>query len=209
VFFNSVEQILAKIVQQPGWEKYREYLQLLECWQKTVNQNTAKHTRPLHLTRQVLWVATSSAARAQELSFQRYALVKKLNSQLPFTIKDIHFSSSQWHQKVNHASSETTLFTAKKTLESKISLNSPQPLDELVNNNPEALKESLSSPTEAQAAAQHWLKVNQQRADSCLPCPDCASSTPSAEIERWGLCYHCIAKKWSTEYRPPTFPERK
>ncbi len=82
--FNSVEQILTQLEQQPGWEKFREYRQLLKYWDNTVNQQIGEHTRPLYITRQVLWVATSSAARAQELSFQRYSLLKRLNKQLTF-----------------------------------------------------------------------------------------------------------------------------
>ena len=76
----------------------REYRQLLKCWHNTVNQTTAQHTRPLHITLSVFWVATSSAARAQELTFQRYTLLKRLNQQLPFTIKDIRFTTSGWEQ---------------------------------------------------------------------------------------------------------------
>ena len=119
--FNSVEQILTQLEQQPGWEKFKEYRQLLKCWHSTVNQTTAEHTRPLYVARQVLWVAASNASRAQELSFQRYTLLKRLNKQLPFTLKDIRFSSSQWHQ--TQQPNQPVIFNASKQ-KSKVSSRS-------------------------------------------------------------------------------------
>ena len=116
--FNSVEQILAQLEQQPGWEKFKEYRQLLKCWNNSVDRTTAKHTRPLYITRQVLWVAASSAARAQELSFQRYTLLKRLNKQLPFVLKDIRFSSSQWHQK--QQPEKQVMFDTRKQQKSQV-----------------------------------------------------------------------------------------
>ncbi len=209
MFFNSIEQILAQLEQQPGWEKYREYRQLLKCWHNTVSQNTAQHTRPLHITRQVLWVATSSAARAQELSFQRYTLLKKLNNQLPFALKDIRFSSSQWHQKSQQSNTEQTLFNISNKQKSKINLTAPKIVDKKVQNNSQKSPQKSSPVTQAKAAAESWLKTVKQNSSSFSACPNCGSPTPRGEIERWSLCYLCIAQKWSQEYRPPTFPESK
>ncbi|NJL51517.1 MAG: DUF721 domain-containing protein, partial [Hydrococcus sp. SU_1_0] len=115
--FDSVEQILTKLENQPGWEKFRIHRQLLKCWSRVVNQQTAQHTRPLYLNRQILYVATSSAARAQELAFQRYTLLKRLNQQqqlileIKDDIKDIRFSSSQWHQSTYTPATPAALFT--------------------------------------------------------------------------------------------------
>ena len=204
--FSSIEQILAKIQQQPGWEQYQQYCQLLECWQKTVNKTTAKYTRPLYVKRDVLWVATSSSARAQELSFQRYYLLKKLNSQLPFSLKDIRFSASQWNsisqqnQKQDSAAivnknKTATNLNSKKNIKSTPALNS-----ETVNSKP--LINKLSN--DPQAAVRRWIELAQARSNSLRSCPKCESPTPEAELKRWNLCHHCIAKKWSIEYRLPT-----
>lgn len=202
--FNSLEQILAKLEQQPGWEKFKEYRQLLKCWGNTVNQSTFQHTRPLHITRQVLWVATSSAARAQELSFQRYALLKKLNKQLPFILKDIRFSSSGWHQKTYKSENQANLFIVssqyKSTVADTRSIFTEQETED---------KEDKSYSREAKSAAKRWLKTIEQPNFALINCPGCEARTPRGEIERWNLCYHCIAQKWSEEYRPPTFPELK
>jgi len=182
--FNSVEQILNQLEKQPGWEKFKEYRQLLKCWDKTVNQQTSKHTRPLYITRQVLWVATDSAA--------------------PFPLKDIRFSSSGWHQKTSQPENSTNLF--KISSQDKFTVadsNSIFTAAETEDN------QEQSSPNLAKSAAQRWLKTLKQENSSLLPCPGCKALTPRAEIKRWDLCHHCIAQKWSQEYRPPTFPELK
>lgn len=210
--FNSLEEILNRLEKQPGWEKFRDYRQLLNCWHNTVNKNTAQHTRPLHITRQVLWVATSSAAMAQELSFQRYTLLKRLNKQLPFILKDIRFSSSGWHQTTYEENTAEVLFKISEKQKSK---NQAMPKTSLaidfdladrgIENNLDR-----STPTvKAKKAAQRWLDKLNQNSSSWLTCPQCNSPTSKGEIERWNLCYLCVSQKWSQEYRPPTFPKTK
>ena len=198
--FNSVEQILTQLEKQPGWEKFREYRQLLKCWHSTVNRTTAEHTRPLYIARQVLWVAASSASRAQELSFQRYTLLKRLNKQLPFTLKDIRFSSSQWHQ-TQQPNTQSAVFNISERQKSQVNTSSPN------NTSQTGDRPSVSASTTAKDAARRWLETLKQTSSSLLSCPNCHSPTPKEEIERWNLCHHCIAAKWSEEYRPPTFPE--
>ena len=203
--FNSVEQILSQLEKQPGWSKLRDYRQLLNCWQNTVNKNTAQHTRPLHITRQVLWVATSSAARAQELSFQRYTLLKRLNKQLPFILKDIRFSSSGWYQTTYDENASEILFKISEEQKSKNKTNNLDIADKRIENNIDR-----SAPTaRAKQAAQRWLDKLNQNSSSWLACPQCNSPTSRGEIKRWNLCYLCVSQKWSQEYRPPTFPESK
>ena len=199
--FNSVEQILTQLEQQPGWEKFKEYRQLLKCWNSTVNPTTAKHTRPLYVARQVLWVAASNASRAQELSFQRYTLLKRLNKQLPFTLKDIRFSCSQWHQ-TQQPKTQPTIFNASRQQKSKINSRSKITSQETGDRHT-----PLSSSTTAKDAARRWLKTLKESSSSLLSCPNCHSYTPKEEIERWNLCHHCVATKWFEEYRPPAFPK--
>ncbi len=205
--FNSVEQILTQLEQQPGWEKFREYRQLLQCWERTVNQNIAQQTRPLYINRQVLYVATSSAARSQELSFQRYTLLKRLNKQLTFALKDIRFSSSQWHQKTNESEIKQSIFIISDRQKSTIvpDLFASLPL---ANNHSNSIND-LSPQDKAKNAAQRWIKTIEKKSFLALLCPNCNSTTPKAEIERWNLCYHCVAQKWSKEYRPPISPSIK
>ena len=211
VFFNSLAQILAQIEQQPEWTEYRQYRQLLECWGKIVNPTTAKYTKPLYIKRQILWVATSSAARAQELSFQRYALLKQLNAQLSFALTDIRFSSSQWQKVTSTKATSNNLIKVKHREDSENNLKYQQKspnygniLKKSVTHDPLA-SSKLSSPQDAQTACQNWWQLRQKRMQSLPLCSQCKVPTPPTELERWNLCHHCVAKKWSTEYRSPTF----
>lgn len=193
--FNSVDQILSQLERQPGWERFREYRQLLQCWNNTVNRNTAQHTRPLHISRQVLWVATSSAARAQELSFQRYTLLKRLNKQLTFDLKDIRFSSSEWHQASDRPEQNTPpIFNISDRHKSKATLaRSPK-------------SNSQSDSASAKQAVRQWLETLKDR-NSSIFCPSCNAPTSKEELSRWNICHHCIAQKWSEDYRSATFSE--
>lgn len=201
---NSVEQILQQLEQQPGWEKFREYRQLLKCWSNTVDRNTAKHTRPLYISRQVLWVATSSAARAQELSFQRYSLLKRLNRQLTFELRDLRFSSSQWHQS-SYDSSQPSLFQIGDRQKSRTGgtrLASQKLRDESQSNS-----DDKSSPAKAKSAVRQWLKTLQHRQQFSTACPLCNAPTSQGELDRWNSCYLCVAQKQFQEYRPIPFSE--
>ena len=190
MFFSSLEQTLAQITDRPGWEKYQQYRQVLECWQKIVSKTIARQTRPLYIDRQVLWVATSSSVWAQELTLKRYTLLQQLNSQLVFSLKDIRFSSSQWQTGDDHVLAQNTQ-NRHSLHPSYISTNTDQ-IDTdnlpLVNSDP-------------QAVVQRWLNVLQKRSSNLSVCPQCNSPTPEGELKRWCLCCHCAAKKWSDEYR--------
>jgi predicted nucleic acid-binding Zn ribbon protein len=208
--FDSVEQILSQLETQPGWEKFREHRQILKCWSRVVNQKTAQHTRPLYINRQILYVATSSSARAQELAFQRSTLLKRLNQQselaeLATEIKDIRFSSSQWHQESNSPHSQASFFTISDR--QKIKTASASLIDPKQDNTPQNRDNHLSSQEQAKKAAQRWLKSIEQKLITTATCLKCNSIISQAELNRWNLCHHCAAQKWSEEYCPPTFPE--
>ena len=188
MFFSSLEQTLAQITNQPGWEKYQQYRQVLECWQQIVSQTIAQHTRPLYIQRQVLWVATSSSVWAQELTLQRYTLLKKLNSQLAFSLKDIRFSSSQWQQSRYLLAPNTQ--PQRSYHPSGISINTNQ---NNVNNLPLA--------NDPQAVVKQWLNGIQARSSNLSLCPQCHSPTPEGELKRWSLCCHCATKKWSDKHQ--------
>ncbi|MEL6928222.1 MAG: DUF721 domain-containing protein [Cyanobacteria bacterium J06600_6] len=232
---NSVEQVLKQLETQPGWEKFRQYRQLLKCWEQTVDRHTAQHTRPLHINRQILYVATNSAARAQELSFQRYALLKRINQHLTLRIEDIRFSSSQWHQKTYELQTQPPLFTIadfqeksdRQTTRADVIKSELQKLTSLRNQIKTNISDSLELPerrktdkiesidmsaqNRAKNAALRWLKSTEERTASASTsfCPKCQAIASNKELARWGFCHHCVAQQWNKEYRPPTFPEPK
>ena len=203
--FNSIDKILAQLENQPGWEKFREHRQLLQCWERVVSKQMAAQTRPLYITRQILYVATSSAARAQELSFQRYTLLKRLNKQLTFDLKEIRFSSSGWHQKTYQREEQSTLFTISDRHKSKTAPPPATTLKQKDKSQNEA--DDLSPQDKAKEAVQRWLGVVEQRSLTTLTCPKCNSLTAKEELARWNLCHHCIAQQWSNKYRVPNLPK--
>ncbi len=75
----------------------------------------------------------------------------------------------------------------------------------LANNHSNSIND-LSPQDKAKNAAQRWIKTIEEKSSLALLCPNCNSTTPKAELERWNLCYHCAAQKWAKEYRFPTFP---
>lgn len=187
MFFHSLAEILAKIPEKPGWERYQQYRQLLECWQAVVSPETAKKTRPLYIKRQVLFVATSSSVWAQELSLKRYALLKQLNNRLALSLKDIRFTSYQWQQTGEGYLPLTQTSQVPKSLH-------PSRIN--INDIPIAA-ENLPLVDDPQGAVKNWLDVIQARSSKLSVCPQCKSPTPEGELKRWSLCCHCAAKNWS------------
>jgi predicted nucleic acid-binding Zn ribbon protein len=200
VRFSSLGEVLANIQQQPGWEQYQQYCQLLQCWPKTVTEDTARFAHPLYIKQEVLWVAAANSARAQELTFQRYSLLKKLNSQLSFSLKDIRFSPSGWKNKLESTQNRDAVATIAKndrTYEPKErSLVESKAIDS------QGLIEAIQQ--DPQAIVRRWIELAKTKDRQWQSCPECGASTPEIELKRWNLCHHCIAKKWSTKYRPPS-----
>ena len=193
MFFSSLAQNLTTITNKPGWEKYQQHRQLLECWQKIVSKEIAQQTRLLYLNRKVLWVATSSSVWAQELTLQRYTILKQLNTELDFELKDIRFSAHQWQQ----ASDRTLLGQNSPN-------NSSKHPSSLSLENASIAADNLSDIDDPQAAFQGWLNVIQSRSSHLPICPQCQSPTPEGELKRWFLCCHCAAKKWSDKHQSGT-----
>ena len=77
------------------------FLHLFMCWEETVGTAIANHTQPLSIQRNILWVATSSSAWSQNLTFKRRHLLNKLNKLLIDDLTDIKFSTSGWKSKKN------------------------------------------------------------------------------------------------------------
>lgn len=176
--FKDLDKILEIVTQQPQFEAYRQYCQLLKCWRSVVSASVVDRTRPLYISRQVLWVATASAVLAQELSLQRYALLKKLNTLLPEKLEDIRFSSAQWNSQALGASKLISVADDKTA--------HPSHFEEMLE--PEGLQ------TDPQQSFDRWVERIRQRSQSLPLCPLCQSPTPPGEIERWSCCTFCAAQ---------------
>lgn len=97
--FEGIDKILHTLTQQPGWEEYHHYRQILQAWERSISSRLRDKTKVVSLSRGVLSIATSSAALAQDLTLQRPHLLKRLNATLDQPVTDIRFSSAQWQEK--------------------------------------------------------------------------------------------------------------
>jgi predicted nucleic acid-binding Zn ribbon protein len=183
---KSFNHILGTIQNQPQWQEYKQFQQLLKCWSEVVGATVGQQTRPYSISRDVLYVATSSSVWAQELIFKRRLILKKLNAQLSSSLADIHFSTAQWQNDFS------TGDAASK----------PQPSSwqEHPSHVAEAEYASPSTQTtlhrDAQTAFQYWAEVIQARSLSLPLCPQCQCPTPPGELDRWNICGLCAAKQW-------------
>lgn len=174
--FNSLSRVLTELSKQPAWENQQQHYQLLQIWQDAVKPEVALQTRPLYIARKMLWVATSSSAWAQTLSLKRYSLLKKLNAQLSEPLTDIRFSTAQWHQNRDRSVSQSD----SSVHPSRVS-------------GAKALPPEGDSP---RSAFERWSQGVRSRSQHLPNCPQCQRPAPKGELQRWGLCCHCVAQQW-------------
>ncbi|MBF2015108.1 MAG: DUF721 domain-containing protein [Rivularia sp. T60_A2020_040] len=179
--FESIPEIL-EILQIETLYQQQPLQRLLNCWEEVVGKVIATHTQPISIEREVLWVATSSAAWAQNLTFERQRLLKKLNKILPTPLVDIRFSTARWQR------------TKKKSFpQQNISPEShPSYLGNILDSN----QNIHSLPKNAHTAFANWAQTIKTRSQFLPLCPKCKSPTPKGELERWGVCSICAAKSF-------------
>lgn len=179
--FQSIPEILETLQIETLYQK-QPLQQLLDSWQEVVGKVIATHTQPVSIERDVLWVATSSAAWAQNLTFERPRLLKKLNKILPTPLVDIRFSTARWQTNKKKPSQQPGISSAEH----------PSYLGNNSNHNPNL----NSMPKNPQAAFANWAETIKSRSQYLPLCPNCQSSTPKGELERWGVCSICAAKSF-------------
>ncbi|WP_013323471.1 DUF721 domain-containing protein [Gloeothece verrucosa] len=187
--FESISEIINFVEQQPGWEMVRLYRHIQRCWSTLVGSRVAAHTRPLFVQRQVLWVATSSSAWAQNLSLMRYSLLKKLNAQLSEPLSDIRFSPASWYNSLQIDDGED---------QAQANLREQHP--SFVSREQDLIKpeQSPSLSDDPQAVFEHWVQKMQQNHQHLPLCPSCHCPTPRGELQRWSVCSYCATKEWTT-----------
>lgn len=184
--FQSLNQILGyfKIMERSPQQK--QFQKLLEYWEQVLGVMAAQ-TQPLYIERGVLYVATSSSALSQELSFRVPKLLQELNQLLPISLENMKFSAAQWHsiqkrresrptEKLNNWQEHPSMICRSKKSHP---INSTQ-------NNPNP-----------QTAFQNWAEAVKARCDDLPLCPQCQCPTPPGEIQRWSVCAICATKRWS------------
>lgn len=175
---DSINDTLIKLQNAAQWQN-QLFPRLLKCWSDTVGINVASHTRPLFIQHDVLWVATSSAAWAQNLTFSRKHIVIQLNENLSASLNDIRFSAASW-QYLSVTETNSPL---------SASLHPSYLLENETLDNQQTTK--YHTPQDAFA---NWAKINRQRSHHLPSCPQCQCPTPPGELQRWNVCSLCATK---------------
>ncbi len=82
---QRLDEVLGSFGSHPRWAELKQMQTLRQLWPELVGEAVAAQTYPLSLRRQVLQVATSTPAWAQNLTLQRQLILKKLNSRHPIS----------------------------------------------------------------------------------------------------------------------------
>ena len=172
--FDSLDKLFNVILSQPQWQEQKRYCELKKCWYKIINHKVAQHTRPVSIKNEVLYIATSNAVWAQELSLQRPNLIRKMNRRLEIPVENLHFASMKWHNN----------YLISANIEDFSQENHPS----LVNPSAD-IAHPCNTPQEA---LEQWLQQIKNRASDWQTCPRCATFCPEGELKRWGVCRICF-----------------
>lgn len=186
--FKLLQDVLGHLEKQDTWQTRRRFQRIQTSWRQTVGAAVAAQTRPLSMRGSTLYVATSSAAWAQNLTFERRRILAKLNAQLPPAahLKDIRFSTAQWQVRSLLEQSQDSEWAA-------IWREHPSRIGD------SALGSAELSPTDSpdpNLAFQKWSQVVQAQTRHLALCPECQCPTPDGELKRWSRCALCAAKQW-------------
>ncbi|MEN9201836.1 MAG: DUF721 domain-containing protein [Thermostichus sp. DG_1_6_bins_120] len=186
---RGLDQLLESFASHPLWAELKQMQTLRQVWPEVVGEVVAAQTYPLSVRRQVLQVATSTPAWAQNLAFQRRLILQKLNSHLHPPLSDIRFSPGAWHK----GSGTTSPLHPDTELTGQFyGVARPnKPANQTLTAKPNSSKHSR--PTDAKTAFERWVRVvkQQQSQQNMFPCPVCRCPTPAAELERWFVCGFC------------------
>ena len=184
--FESLDRLLTNLAGLPIAQKIKDYQQLLNAWVIAVGPAIAKQTQPIAIEREILKVATASAALAQDLTFKRRQILAKLNLQLTTTVRDIRFSPRNWDP--SQATKERSPVSEQQILwqQHPSRLDSPQ----------DPIGDRKTPAVDPPQAFQTWAAKIQQRSQNWPLCPQCQCPTPQGELKRWQICGICAAKNW-------------
>ncbi len=181
--FKSIDQVLGIVLQQSSLQQ-QPFQIALQHWAQVVGSAVTSHTQLLSIQRDVLLVATSSAAWAQNLTFERSRILAKLNVYLPSPLTDIRFSTAQWQRPdtiaKNRAIAENFFGGVHPSVVEPTSLSKVKP----------------PKSKDAQAAFSQWVKTTQERSHNLPLCPQCHAPTPPGELKRWQVCCMCAVKEF-------------
>jgi predicted nucleic acid-binding Zn ribbon protein len=176
---KSLNHILGVIEKQAKWQE-QPFQQVCQLWAEVVGSAIAAQTQPLSIQRDVLRVATSSAAWAQNLTFSRQTLLHKLNQKLSTPLVDLRFSTAGWQRQP----------AVEKPQAKVLPSQHPSYLGK-VNER----REVRDVSRDANEVFNNWAKKRQMRSHSLPLCPQCECPTPPGELQLWGVCGFCSVKQ--------------
>lgn len=186
--FKSLHHVLGSLEDQASWQEQKQFKRLLSQWGEIVGPAVASQTRPVAIQRNVLIVAASSPAWAQNLLFERHRILQKLNAQLRLSLQDIRFSTAYWHRR--SLSNQPDGGDPIQLWRSHPSaLDSPAPFTASTQPN---------ESTTPETAFESWANRMKTRSRNLPLCDRCQCPTPQGELERWSCCAICAAKQWQT-----------
>lgn len=196
--FKSLPQLLNSMSNQESWRGRRQFQQLCNCWFEVVGAVVAAQTRPTGIQRQVLQVATSSSAWAQNLAFERHRILAKLNDRLKLDLTDIRFSTAHWQSEFNRTrvenASEAVILWREHPSRLVGGIRSPR----------------QPTPRDPQTAFRNWARAVRAQSQHLPLCPACHCPTPEGELIRWSVCSLCAAQQFGqtgSRSSPPLAPQ--
>jgi predicted nucleic acid-binding Zn ribbon protein len=167
------------------WRDQQSFETFVKLWPGIVGAAVAAQTRPIKQNSQgVLHVAVSSGAWAQNLAFERVRILKKVNTAWNGSVKDIYFSTRDWHRSPSPRrlqAIEVTLVSAELTSRT-LGLR--------------------SQPKDAREAFSRWSSAVRNQTQGNDRCPLCQCPTPLEELKRWNHCALCLSRS-ASETRSP------
>ncbi len=190
---EGLDGLIKGLEQQESWQVQKQFRLVLLHWPKSVGFAVARITRPVGIQRDTLYVATSTAAWAQTLAYERFNILNKLNRYQKHPLKGIRFSTAQWAQSdpLNRSRSAAGTATENPAAQGRLA-HHPSYIGH-VPSLPSLPQGDEPTPIESFS---RWALVMQQMQRSQSLCPRCLCHCPQGELDRWACCALCATKQW-------------
>jgi len=198
---SSLNRLLNHLENRVVWREQRQFRQVLLCWAETVGAIVAAQTSPSSISKSVLRVATSSSSWAQNISFQRHLILKKLNNRLEHPLADIRFFAAPLHSE--GVKRRSVCSEVRWQQQTQIWQDHPSYMPIPAARLPMA---GVGGESDPEKAFQRWLKLMQLRSQDLPICPHCQCPVPPGELQRWAMCAFCAAQTWAKEGESSSSP---
>lgn len=191
---QGLGQLLQGLDQRGSWPARQQLSRIQRAWPQVVGQSVARQSQPtfIEMERQVLQVATATTAWAQTLTFERLAVLKKLNQQLGLELVDIRFSAGNWQQRQRDQGAQSVNLQQQAWQSHPCWTKSPAPTPE--------------PPQTPEEAFNRWAEQIKLRSQHHPICPTCRCPCPPGELKRWRCCALCAAKQLGAAGSPGLSP---